>query len=122
MIRAGLVTAGLAGQGIGYGRGPAITVTAAFVVSLLGTSALIRMWAALSDRHADQRSVAMIEGEAGVSVGGIVAPLLIGGLAASALSWRFAFVTGAAVVVGDRGRLAAGPHSGVRAERARSSG
>ena len=79
VIRAGLVTAGLAGLGIGYGREAAITVTAAFVVSLLGTSALIRMWAALSDRHADQRSVAMIEGEAGVSVGGIVAPLLIGG-------------------------------------------
>jgi MFS family permease len=98
VIRAGLITAGLAGLGIGYGREPAITVTAAFVVSLLGTSALIRMWAALSDRHADQRSVAMIEGEAGVSVGGIVAPLFVGGLAASALSWRFAFVTGAAVV------------------------
>lgn len=98
VIRAGLITAGLAGLGIGYGREPAITVTAAFAVSLLGTSALIRMWAALSDRHADQRSVAMIEGEAGVSVGGIVAPLLVGALAAGALSWRFAFITGAAVV------------------------
>jgi fucose permease len=40
----------------------------------------------------------MIEGEAGVSVGGIVAPLLVGALAAGALSWRFAFITGAAVV------------------------
>jgi fucose permease len=98
VIRAGLMTAALAGLGIGYGRGPAVTVTAAFVTSLLGTSALIRMWAALSDRHGDRRSVALIEGEAGVSLGGIIAPLFVAGLAASQLSWRFAFVTGAVIV------------------------
>jgi fucose permease len=98
VIRAGLIAAALAGLGIGYGREPAVTVTAAFAVSLLGTSALIRMWAALSDRHGDQRSVALIEGEAGVSLGGIIAPLLVGGLAASPLSWRFAFVAGAGAV------------------------
>jgi fucose permease len=77
-----------------------VTVTAAFVTSLLGTSALIRMWAALSDRHGERRSVALIEGEAGVSLGGIIAPLFVGGLAASQLSWRFAFVTGAVIVAG----------------------
>jgi hypothetical protein len=103
VIRAGLIAAALAGLGIGYGREPAVTVTAAFAVSLLGTSALIRMWAALSDRHGDQRSVALIEGEAGVSLGGIIAPLLVGGLAASPLSWRFAFVAGAVIVAGTVG-------------------
>jgi fucose permease len=103
VIRAGLITAALAGLGIGYGRGPAVTVTAAFVTSLLGTSALIRIWAALSDRHGDQRSVALIEGEAGVSLGGVIAPLLVGGLAASSLSWRFAFVAGAVLVAGTVG-------------------
>jgi fucose permease len=33
-----------------------------------------------------------------VSLGGIIAPLLVGGLAATVLSWRFAFVIGAVLV------------------------
>jgi fucose permease len=41
----------------------------------------------------------LIEGEAGVSLGGIIAPLFVAGLAASQLSWRFAFVAGAVIVV-----------------------
>jgi len=35
---------------------------------------------------------------AGARLGGIVAPLLVGGLAGTALGWRFAFVVGAAIV------------------------
>jgi len=40
----------------------------------------------------------MAEGEVSVSLGGIVAPLLVGGLAATVLTWRFAFVAGGAIV------------------------
>ncbi len=40
----------------------------------------------------------MTEGEVSVSLGGILAPLLVGGLAATTLNWRFAFVIGAVVV------------------------
>ncbi len=97
-IRLGLAGAAIAGLGIGYGDAVVLTVLAAFLMSLLGTSALIRMWAALADAHGARRTVAMAEGEVSVSLGGIVTPLLVGGFAATALTWRFAFVTGGAVV------------------------
>src|SRR5215203_2333641 len=98
-IRLGLIGAAVAGLGLGYGGAVWVTVTAAFVVSLLGTSALVRMWAVLADAHGERRTVAMAEGEVSVSLGGIVTPLLVGGLAATALSWRFSFVVGGAIVV-----------------------
>jgi fucose permease len=98
-IRLGLVCAAIAAVGIGYGNTVAITVPAAFLVSLFGTSALIRVWAALADAHGERRTVAMAEGEVSVSLGGIIAPLLVGALAATTLSWRFSFVAGALIVV-----------------------
>lgn len=76
----GLAGAAVAGRGLGYGDAVVITVLAAFVVSLFGTSALIRVWAALADVHGERRTVAMTEGEVAVSLGGIVTPLLVGGL------------------------------------------
>jgi fucose permease len=97
-IRLGLAGAALAGLGLGYGNRAAVTVSATLVVSFLGTSALIRLWAALSDAHRDRRTLAMTEGEVSVSLGGVIAPLLVGGLAATALSWRFAFVIGGGIV------------------------
>lgn len=99
VIRLGLAGAAVAVLGLGYGRQAAVTVVAALFVSLLGTSALIRLWGALSDVHQERRTVAMTEGEVSVSLGGIIAPLAVGGFAATALSWRFAFVTGAVIVV-----------------------
>ena len=102
--RAATITAGLAGAAaaaaaVGYGRTPAITIPAALVMSLLGTSALIRVWAALADIHGRRRAVAMSEGEVSVSLAGILTPLLVGGLAATTLSWRFAFLIGGATAV-----------------------
>jgi MFS family permease len=98
-IRLGLVCAAIAALGIGYGDTVAITVPSAFLVSLFGTSALIRVWAALADVHGERRTVAMAEGEVSVSLGGIVAPLLVGALAATTLSWRFSFVAGGLIVL-----------------------
>lgn len=95
VMGAGLIGAALAGLAVGYGATPTITIAAALVMSLLGTSALIRLWALLADVHGNWRAVAMSEGEVSVSLAGIVTPLLIGTLAATALSWRFAFVLGA---------------------------
>jgi predicted MFS family arabinose efflux permease len=92
--------AALAWLGVGYGGTLAVTATAALLVSLFATSALIRMWAVLADEHGERRTVAMTEGEVSVSLGGIVAPLLIGGLAASQLGWRAAFAAGAVMTVG----------------------
>ena len=97
-IRVGLTGAAIVGLGVGYGDAVVVTVTAAFLVSLLATSALVRMWAVLADAHGERRTVAMAEGEVAVSLGGIVTPLLVGGLAATALTWRFSFVAGGVIV------------------------
>jgi fucose permease len=97
-IRLGLAGAALAGLGLGFGDAAAITLPATLVMGFLNTSALIALWAALSDAHRRHRAVAMTEGEVAVSLGGIVVPLLIALLASTALTWRFALVIGAAVV------------------------
>ena len=98
-IRLGLAAAAVAGLAVGYGDAITITVPGAFFMSLFGTSALIRMWAALADAHGARRTVAMTEGEVTVSLGGTVVPLMLGGVAATVLTWRFAFVVGAAIVI-----------------------
>ncbi|MGH3498255.1 MAG: MFS transporter [Nocardioidaceae bacterium] len=98
-IRLGLFAAAIAGLGLGYGNRSGITVPSALLMSLFGTAALIRLWAALADGHGRRRTVAMAEGEVSVSLGGIIAPLLVAGLAATALGWRSAFVVGGIVVV-----------------------
>jgi fucose permease len=95
-IAGGLTGAALAGLAVGYGGTPALTIAGALVMSMLATAALIRLWAVLADLHGARRAVAMSEGEVSVSLAGILTPLLIGALAATALSWRFAFVVGAA--------------------------
>lgn len=99
VIRVGLAGSATASIGVGFGNVPVVTVAAAFLVSLLGTSALVRLWAALADHHGERRAVALSEGEVSVSVGGIAAPVLVGALAGTVLGWRFAFVVGAGVVV-----------------------
>jgi fucose permease len=103
LSRTGTIRLGLAGAAaalivIGYGDHVVVTVGAALVLSTLATSALIALWAALSDAHGAYRTVAMTEGEVAVSLGSIVAPLLIGAAAATTLGWRFAFVIGAVAV------------------------
>jgi fucose permease len=94
----GLLGAALACVVLGYGDTAAVTVTAAFLISALATAALIRIWAVLSVIHHQWRAVALSEGEVCVSVAGILAPVLIGGLAATTLGWQFGFVVTAAVV------------------------
>ena len=80
-IRFGLLGAAVAGLGIGFGDRVAITLPATLLVGFLSTSALIALWAALADAHRTRRAVAMTEGEVAVSFGGIIAPLLLAGLA-----------------------------------------
>jgi MFS family permease len=96
VITGGSIGAALAGLAIGYGGTEGISIAAALLMSLFGTSAVIRLWAVLADDHGTRRAVAMSEGEVSVSLAGIFTPLVIGALAATALSWRFAFVLGAA--------------------------
>jgi hypothetical protein len=98
MIAGGLTGAALAGLALGYGDAAPVTIAAAALMGLLATLALIRVWAALADAHGPRRAVAMTEGEVSVSLAGIATPLLIGALAATAATWRLAFVVGAVVV------------------------
>lgn len=99
-IGAGLPLAAAALLLLGYGSVAPVTIAAAVLVSLFGTSALISLWAALADVHGQSRAVAMTEGEVAVSAGSVVAPLAVAIAAASALGWRFAFAVGALVVLG----------------------
>jgi fucose permease len=98
-IVGGMAGAGAAWLGIGYGGVLGVTAAAAFVVSLLATSALIRLWGVLADVHGPLRAVALTEGEILVSLGGIVSPLILGALAATAIGWRAAFAVDAALVL-----------------------
>lgn len=99
IIPAGLTAAALASVGLAYGASPVVTIAAAFAMSLFATSALIRMWAVLSDLHGPRRTIALTEGEVLVSVGSIATPLLVAALAATALTWRGAVVVGGIGVV-----------------------
>ncbi|MFL5830771.1 MAG: MFS transporter [Solirubrobacteraceae bacterium] len=98
VIAVGLAGAGLAGLAVAYGNVAPITIAGALLMGMLGTLALIRVWAALSDAHGPRRAVALSEGEVAVSLAGIATPLLIGALAGSAATWRLAFVIGAATI------------------------
>lgn len=105
IVPTGLVGAALASLGVAYGAHAALTIAAAFAMSLFGTSALIRMWAVLSDIHGARRTVALTEGEVLVSVGSIVTPALLSALAASVLTWRGALLVGGAGVILSAWRL-----------------
>lgn len=100
VISVGLALAAVASLGVAFGAGAPVTIAAAFAMSLFGTSALVRMWALLADLHGERRTIALTEGEVVVSIGSIVTPLLVGALAATALTWRGAIVVGALGVAG----------------------
>lgn len=91
-IAIGLAGAAAAGLLLGYGRVFPLTLVAAFLVSAFATTALIRMWALVSDLHHAHRAVAMTEGEIAVSLAGILTPAMISACAAAAVSWRFSLV------------------------------
>jgi MFS family permease len=91
-ITIGLIGAAAAGLLLGYGRVLPLTLVAAFLVSVFATTALIRMWALVSDLHHAHRAVAMTEGEIAVSLAGILTPAVISACAAASVSWRFSLV------------------------------
>jgi MFS family permease len=98
VIRAGLAGMAIAGVGFGYAGIYPLTIITAFLMSLLGTSATIRIWAALADQNLGNRAIAMTEGEVSVSTGGIIAPFAISVAAATMLGWSSAFLLGTVVV------------------------
>lgn len=107
-VRVGLAGMTVAALVLAFVNYYPVTVSAAFVMSLCGTSTLVALWAALADEHGRFRSVAMTEGEVAVSFGGIVAPLAIAGMAAVVFGWRSAFIViavAAAIVLAASARV-----------------
>ncbi len=98
-IGVGLIGGGFAGLAVGYGNAAVITIGGALLMGMLGTLALIRLWAALADAHGPRRAVALSEGEVAVSLAGMAIPLLIGVLAGTAAGWRLIFALGAATAM-----------------------
>lgn len=75
-------------------REPALTITASFVIGLLGTLMFVMVQAGLSDHHGDQRSIAISESNVGAAMAGLLAPLLISQAEGIALGWRVALLLG----------------------------
>ena len=65
-----------------------LTISSAFVMGSLGSLMLITIPAALSEQYGPLRTVALTEANMIASVGGWLAPILIGLIARTALGWR----------------------------------
>lgn len=71
-------------------QNPVLTIGAAFVMGLLGTTMFVMGQAALADHQEVHRSVAFSESSVGASMAGLMAPLLISLAVSWSLGWRIA--------------------------------
>ena len=69
-----------------------LTISASFVMGVMGCLMLAVIPAGLSDEHGDNRSIALSESTLVASISSAVAPLMIGWFSYSLLGWRFALV------------------------------
>ncbi len=83
--------------GLVAGRSPVITIGAAFIMGLIGSLILVIVPSALSDRHGEQRAVAISEANVISSLVATAAPLLVGWFAPLPGGWRLAL--GVAAIV-----------------------
>lgn len=70
----------------------AMTIAAFFLMGYLGTLLLVAIQAALSDRHGDQRAIALTEANVASSSGAMLVPLFVGQFQQTGLGWRFALL------------------------------
>ncbi len=104
------------------GQSPAITIGAAFGMGLIGSLILVIVPSALSDRHGEQRAVALSEANVIASLVATTAPLLVGWFAPLPGGWRLALGMAAFVPILLRlgfGRVTL-PPSATRQEQAAS--
>jgi MFS family permease len=80
------------------GAGVPATLAGAGVFGLAGTTLLAVVQAILSDRHGDRRDRALTEANIGAGASAVLAPLVLGALAAGALGWRATFALPAVVL------------------------
>lgn len=72
------------------GHDPWVTITAAFLMGLVGSLILAIIPSALSDLHGELRAVALSEGNMVASLVATAAPLMVGTFARTAGGWRLA--------------------------------
>ncbi|MBO0900987.1 MFS transporter [Cellulomonas sp. zg-ZUI222] len=80
------------------GHGVPTTLVAAAVFGLAGTMLLTALQAILSDRHGARRGQALTEANIAAGASAVIAPLVLGALAAGVLGWRATFVLPAVVL------------------------
>lgn len=67
------------------------TLLSAAVFGAAGTMLLAVLQAILSDRHGSRRDQALTEANVGAGASAVLAPMILGGLAATVFTWRAAF-------------------------------
>lgn len=68
------------------------TILGTFIMGLLGTISLMANQAVLADIHGSQRTIALAESNVAATTCAVLAPLIVGSLAASGLGWPLALV------------------------------
>ncbi len=81
------------------GRHPALTISAAFLMGLVGSLILAIVPSVLSDQYGERRAVALSEANVISSTISALAPVLVGWCAGSVIGWRAAMVIAAIAVV-----------------------
>ncbi|MBN1312426.1 MAG: MFS transporter [Anaerolineae bacterium] len=77
------------------GRSPILTISASFVMGLVGSLILTIIPSVLADQHGELRAVAISEANVVSSILSTIAPLLVGWFAPTVLGWRAALATAA---------------------------
>lgn len=77
---------------IAFSPAVAGTILGALAMGSLGTCSLMANQAALADMHGEQRAIALLESNVAATTMAILAPLVIGGLAVTALGWQAGIV------------------------------
>ena len=76
-----------------------LTIIGALVMGWLGTYLLVMIQATLSDRHGEQRAIALTESNVAASISAALAPVFIGTFQRLSLGWRTALYLAAATFV-----------------------
>jgi len=80
------------GLSLALSRVTAITLASALVMGILGTLLLAMIQATLSDRHREQRVIALTESNVVASIAAALAPLAVAGLQRAGPGWRWSLI------------------------------
>lgn len=103
--RAAALWGGVAGMSAGalliaFSPVVAGTILGAFIMGLVGTISLMANQAVLADIHGARRTIALAESNVAATTCAVLAPLMVGALAASGLGWPLALVLAAPWTLG----------------------